>query len=139
SRDHGFLLPDQLLDVASLCCAKTRSCPLTWRCARPRRGLPQGAPVHTFNGLADETGRPSHADLDARTIPQAQLHRLPARDHQLGKDLSEVPETVSPPCSSELIDGSSTRRRPRSTSATARKWIENVSRSRYYRMCDRLS
>jgi len=58
--------------------------------------LPQGVPVHVFHGLADETAPPSHADLYARAIPQAQLHRLPGRDHQLGNDLSEVAKTISP-------------------------------------------
>jgi hypothetical protein len=28
-------------------------------------------------------------------IPQAQVHRLPGRDHQLNNDLSEVAEAVS--------------------------------------------
>jgi predicted alpha/beta hydrolase family esterase len=58
--------------------------------------LPQGVPVHVFHGLADETAPPSHADLYARAIPHAQLHRLPGRDHQLGNDLSEVAKTISP-------------------------------------------
>ncbi|MEU5727312.1 alpha/beta fold hydrolase [Micromonospora sp. NPDC047738] len=58
--------------------------------------LPQGVPVHVFHGLQDETAPPSHADLYARAIPQAQLHRLPGRDHQLDNDLSEVAKTISP-------------------------------------------
>jgi len=37
-------------------------------------------PVHTFSGLADENAPPSHADLYARAIAWAQMHRLPARD-----------------------------------------------------------
>ncbi|WP_344802559.1 alpha/beta fold hydrolase [Microlunatus ginsengisoli] len=52
--------------------------------------LPSGVPVHLFHGLQDETVAPSHIDLYARVIPQAQLHRLPGRDHQLRDDLSEV-------------------------------------------------
>lgn len=56
--------------------------------------LPQGVPVHVFHGLQDETAPPSHADLYARAIPQAQLHRLPGRDHQLNNDLSEVATTI---------------------------------------------
>ncbi|MFJ8580542.1 alpha/beta fold hydrolase [Micromonospora sp. NPDC093277] len=56
--------------------------------------LPQGVPVHVFHGLQDETAPPSHADLYARAIPQAQLHRLPGRDHQLDNDLSEVAKTI---------------------------------------------
>jgi predicted alpha/beta hydrolase family esterase len=58
--------------------------------------IPQGVPVHVFHGLADEIVPPSHADLYARAIPQAQLHGLPGRDHQLGNDLSEVARTISP-------------------------------------------
>jgi pimeloyl-ACP methyl ester carboxylesterase len=57
--------------------------------------LPPRVPVHVFHGLQDETAPPSHADLYARAIPQAQLHRLPGRDHQLDNDLSEVATTIS--------------------------------------------
>ena len=46
--------------------------------------------MHVFHGLQDETAPPSHADLYALAIPQAQVHRLPGRDHQLNNDLSEV-------------------------------------------------
>ncbi|SCL51303.1 alpha/beta fold hydrolase [Micromonospora chersina] len=56
--------------------------------------LPQGVPVHVFHGLRDETAPPSHADLYARAIPQAQLHLLPGRDHQLNNDLTEVAKTI---------------------------------------------
>ncbi|MFG2110995.1 alpha/beta fold hydrolase [Micromonospora chersina] len=56
--------------------------------------LPQGVPVQVFHGLQDETAPPSHADLYARAIPQAQLHLLPGRDHQLNNDLSEVAKTI---------------------------------------------
>jgi predicted alpha/beta hydrolase family esterase len=56
--------------------------------------LPQGARVHVFHGLQDETAPPSHADLYALVIPQARVHRLPGRDHQLNNDLSEVAEAV---------------------------------------------
>ena len=37
---------------------------------------------------------PAHAELCARAIPQAQLHRLPGRDHQLNNALSEVAEVI---------------------------------------------
>ncbi|MFI7282648.1 alpha/beta fold hydrolase [Micromonospora chersina] len=57
--------------------------------------LPQGVPVHVFHGLQDETAPPSHADLYARAVPQAQLHLLPGRDHQLNNDLSEVAKTIA--------------------------------------------
>ncbi|WP_406067762.1 alpha/beta fold hydrolase [Micromonospora sp. NBC_01638] len=56
--------------------------------------LPRGVPVHVFHGLQDETAPPSHADLYARVIPQAQLHRLSGRDHQLDNDLSEVATVI---------------------------------------------
>ncbi len=56
--------------------------------------LPPGVRVHVFHGLQDETAPSSHADLYARAIPQAQVRRLPGRDHQLNSDLSEVAEAV---------------------------------------------
>jgi pimeloyl-ACP methyl ester carboxylesterase len=56
--------------------------------------LPPGVRVHVFHGLQDATAPPSHADLYARAIPQAQVRRLPGRDHQLNSDLSEVAEAV---------------------------------------------
>ncbi|MFF1903644.1 alpha/beta fold hydrolase [Kitasatospora sp. NPDC058218] len=58
--------------------------------------LPHDVPVHVFHGLDDETAPPSHADLYARAIPRAQVHRLPGRDHQLNGDLSEVAEAIRP-------------------------------------------
>lgn len=56
--------------------------------------LPQDVPVHFFHGLADETAPPSHVDLYARAIPQARVHRLPDRDHQLNDDLRDVAATI---------------------------------------------
>jgi len=56
--------------------------------------LPPGARVHVFHGLQDETAPPSHADLYALAIPQAQVHRLPGRDHQLNNDLAVVAEAI---------------------------------------------
>jgi pimeloyl-ACP methyl ester carboxylesterase len=56
--------------------------------------LPSGVPVHVFHGLMDATAPPAHADLYARAIAQAQVHRLPGRDHQLGNDLAEVADVV---------------------------------------------
>ena len=58
--------------------------------------LPQGVPVHVFHGLADETAPPSHAELYARAVPQARLHLLPGRDHQLDDDLAEVAALLRP-------------------------------------------
>ena len=56
--------------------------------------LPRGMPVYVFHGLDDETAPPLHADLYAQSIPQARVHRLPARDHQLNDDLSEVATAI---------------------------------------------
>jgi hypothetical protein len=56
--------------------------------------LPDGVPVHLFHGSEDETAPPSHADLYAKAIPQAELHMLPGRDHQLNSDLEEVADVV---------------------------------------------
>jgi predicted alpha/beta hydrolase family esterase len=56
--------------------------------------LPRGVPVHLFYGSADDTVPPAHAELYARAIPQAQVHLLPGRDHQLGNDLGVVAEVI---------------------------------------------
>lgn len=56
--------------------------------------LPPGAAVHLFQGLNDETTPTAHAGLYARAIPQAEMYKLPGRDHQLNNDLSEVAEVV---------------------------------------------
>jgi predicted alpha/beta hydrolase family esterase len=56
--------------------------------------LPTGVPIHFYHGLEDETAPPSHADLYARAIPQARVHRLPNRDHQLNNDLREIAATI---------------------------------------------
>ena len=52
--------------------------------------LPRGVPIHFYHGLDDETAPPSHVELYARAVPQACVHRLPGRDHQLNNDLTEV-------------------------------------------------
>ncbi len=56
--------------------------------------LPDGVPVHVFHGLDDEISPPAHADLYAGAIPQARVHRLPERDHQLGNDLGDVAKVI---------------------------------------------
>lgn len=56
--------------------------------------LPRDAPVYIYHGLADETAPASHAELYARAIPQAKVHLLPDRDHQLNNDLSEIAATI---------------------------------------------
>ena len=59
--------------------------------------LPRGVRVHIFQGLADAIAPPAHAGLYARAIPQAQVHRLPGRDHQLDDDLTEVAAAIVGP------------------------------------------
>ena len=69
------------------------------------RTLPQGVPVHLFHGLDDDTAPPAHADLYARAIPHAAVHRLPGRDHQLNDDLREVAREIRalpPPASTPV-------------------------------------
>jgi predicted alpha/beta hydrolase family esterase len=56
--------------------------------------LPQDVPVHIYHGLEDETAPPAHAELYARAVPQARVHRLPGRDHQLNDDLKDVAATI---------------------------------------------
>ena len=56
--------------------------------------LPARVPVVLFHGTDDDTAPPSHADLYAKAIPQAHLHLLPGRDHQLGNDLTEVAAAI---------------------------------------------
>jgi len=56
--------------------------------------LPKDVPIHLYHGLEDEVAPPSHIELYARAIPQARVHRLPDRDHQLNNDLREVAATI---------------------------------------------
>lgn len=56
--------------------------------------LPRGVPIHFFQGLADDTAPPPHVDLYARAVPQARVHRLAGRDHQLNDDLKEVATAI---------------------------------------------
>ncbi|HEX5436685.1 MAG TPA: hypothetical protein VFW98_05980, partial [Gemmatimonadaceae bacterium] len=56
--------------------------------------LPRGVPVHLFHGLDDESVPPSHMELYARALPEARVHRLPGRDHQLNNELSEVAAVI---------------------------------------------
>jgi len=57
--------------------------------------LPRGVPIHFYHGLEDEVVPPSHIELYARAVPQARIHRLPGRDHQLNSDLKEVAAAIS--------------------------------------------
>jgi pimeloyl-ACP methyl ester carboxylesterase len=56
--------------------------------------LPRGVPIHFYHGLEDETAPPSHAELYARAVPRAHVHRLPGRDHQLNNDLWEIATAI---------------------------------------------
>ncbi len=56
--------------------------------------LPSRLPVHVVHGLQDETAPSQHADLYAGAVPQARLHLLPGRDHQLDGDLREVAHII---------------------------------------------
>jgi predicted alpha/beta hydrolase family esterase len=56
--------------------------------------LPAGVPVHVFHGLDDEDVPPAHASLYGRVIPQAQVHLIPGRNHQLGNDLAVVAREI---------------------------------------------
>jgi pimeloyl-ACP methyl ester carboxylesterase len=56
--------------------------------------LPRGVAVHIFQGEADDTTPPAHAELYAGAIPGAEVHKLPGRDHQLNNDLGEVAEVI---------------------------------------------
>jgi predicted alpha/beta hydrolase family esterase len=56
--------------------------------------LPEGVPIHFFQGLEDQTVPPSHVDLYARAVPEARVHRLAGRDHQLNDDLKDVAAVI---------------------------------------------
>ena len=56
--------------------------------------LPHSMSVHVFHGLDDETVPPSHAGLYGRAIPQAKVHPLAGRDHQINGDLTEVAKAI---------------------------------------------
>lgn len=56
--------------------------------------LPKDVPTHFFHGLEDGIVPPLHAELYARVVPQARIHRLPRRDHQLNNDLGEVANAI---------------------------------------------
>jgi hypothetical protein len=67
--------------------------------------LPHGMRVHVFHGLDDGTAPPAHAALYAGAIPQAQLHLLPGRDHQLNNDLGDVAQAIIADRSAQLTSG----------------------------------
>lgn len=52
--------------------------------------LPPRIPVSLYHGSADDTAPPEHVGLYEAAIPDAIVHRLNGRDHQLNDDLAEV-------------------------------------------------
>ncbi len=55
----------------------------------------QGGPrLHLFQGSADRTVPPAHAELYARTFPRAVIHRLAGGDHQFGGFMLRVAKAV---------------------------------------------
>ena len=52
--------------------------------------LPSGTPIFFYHSRDDETVPFAHLSLYAKKLPQATIHALDARGHQLGNDLSEV-------------------------------------------------
>ena len=67
--------------------------------------LPQGVPIHFYQGLKDETAPPSHVELYAHAVPQAHVHRLSGRDHQLNNDLKEAAAAISSLDTERQADG----------------------------------
>ncbi len=66
-----------------------------WEPQRELSGkLPKGVPIYLYHGLADDTAPPSHVELYAQAIPQAQVYRLPGRDHQLNNDLTDIAAVI---------------------------------------------
>jgi predicted alpha/beta hydrolase family esterase len=47
-------------------------------------------PVHFYHGTEDKTAPFEHVGLYEKAFPQAVVHRLAGRDHQLNNDMSEV-------------------------------------------------
>lgn len=56
--------------------------------------LPEGVPIHLYQGRDDETVPVVHADLFAKVLPRATVRTLDGRDHQLNDDLSEVARDI---------------------------------------------
>jgi pimeloyl-ACP methyl ester carboxylesterase len=51
-------------------------------------------PVVLFHGSADTTVPTAHVELYAKAIPDATVHVLAGRDHQLNNDLSEIARAI---------------------------------------------
>ena len=46
--------------------------------------------IYLYHGSEDDTVPSGHVDLYEKAIPQAVVHRLAGRDHQLNNDVSEI-------------------------------------------------
>jgi predicted alpha/beta hydrolase family esterase len=57
--------------------------------------LPDHLPVQLYHGGEDGAAPIAHAALYKTAIPNAVVHKLPGRDHQLNEDLSEVATGIS--------------------------------------------
>ena len=57
--------------------------------------LPDGVPLHIYQGGHDDTVPLSHSRLFEKAFPHAIVRRLPGRDHQLDNDLSEVARDIA--------------------------------------------
>jgi predicted alpha/beta hydrolase family esterase len=56
--------------------------------------LPDGVPFHIYQGSRDATVPVSHSRLFQKVLPQAKVHRLAGRDHQLDGDLGELARDI---------------------------------------------
>ena len=56
--------------------------------------LPDGMPLFLYHGRDDKTVPFGQLEMYAKVFPQATVHRLPGRDHQLNGDLSEVARDI---------------------------------------------
>ena len=58
--------------------------------------LPKNAPIHLYHGRDDEIVPFAQLGLYARELPNAVVHRLDGRNHQLSNDLSEIAHDIRP-------------------------------------------
>lgn len=56
--------------------------------------LPAGMAVRLYHGSDDQDVPPAHADLYAKAVPQAVIHRLPGQDHQLRNELGDIARDI---------------------------------------------
>lgn len=56
--------------------------------------FPSGLPLFLYHGRADEVVPFAHVEMYASALPQAIVHPLDGRDHQINEDLSEVASDI---------------------------------------------